>query len=94
MKHRIVFDCEFCDNYFFRRVDCEEHEAAHFGLTRKEYLDWKILNIEAAEAGRRCGSCNNSSTRTSFDNAIKALCLFEENHKLPSDIRKPTDFFY
>ncbi len=93
MKPRVVFDCDFCNNSFSRQMDCETHEASHFGLTRKEYLDWQILNKSAAKEGYVCGVDNNPMTRATFDEAIEALCAFEKKHGLEGYEKKPSNFY-
>lgn len=94
MKQRIIYCCEFCSSFWSdSQAICEAHEASHFGLTRKEYLDWRILTKEAGAAGRDIGISNNQNTRIKFGKAIEALCSFEEEHGLKDEIKKPSDFY-
>lgn len=97
MKQKVVYVCEFCNpinqEYFDTENACEEHESIHFGLTATEYRNWHILSISAAEAGRRCGCCNNEENRKKFDSAVKKLVYFETNHNLLNVEKKPSQFF-
>lgn len=92
MKQKNVFCCEFCQFVTDDRIECEKHEAAHFGLTRKDYLDWRVLCKEASGAGKRVGVSKNKDTDAAFDAAVQRLCDFEENHGLET-ARKPSDFY-
>lgn len=94
MKQRTAYECEFCGNMYMAKDVCEECEAYHFGMSRKEYLDWRILNKDAAEAGKRMGICCDENTRSSFDRAIANLVSFEKNHGIASNCKKPTDFYF
>lgn len=94
MKQKTAYVCEYCGNSYFVQAVCEECEAHHLGLTRREYLDWRILNKTAANAGKMMGCCNDEKTRNNFDTAIEKLVDFEEKHGIKSDCKKPTDFYY
>lgn len=93
MKQRTIYCCEFCDSQYMAQADCEEHEATHFGLTRKEYLDWRVLCRHSAQAGRICGCTNDKKSRKDFDEWIEKLTNFEVRHELTSFHDKPSDFY-
>lgn len=63
MKQRYISGCEFCDTWFWDQVDCEQHEAEHFNLTRREYLDWRLFHRKAIQTGFNCGCNNNERTK-------------------------------
>ena len=93
MIRKTIYCCEFCDNKFYEQSGCENCEASHFNLNRREYLDWRILNKDAASAGKMRGVCNDDRTRKVFDDAVRKLVDFENRHGLENVIRKPKDFF-
>lgn len=94
MKQKILYVCEFCEAGYLEKEKCETCEAEHYGITRKEYLDWRMLNKEAAEAGKQIGCCNTEKTRANFDKAIERLVKYEETHRIDPHCKKPTDFYY
>lgn len=94
MRQKTAYECEFCGNTYIAQDVCEECEAHHFGLSRKEYLDWRILNKDAAYAGKIMGRCCNEYTRSNFDRAIEKLVSFEKRHGIAQDCKKPTDFYF
>lgn len=85
MKRQTVFCCGYCDKYFFKQEDCEKHEAAHYGLTRKKYLLWWNLYEE---------NCNllylhyrnpkAAHITAALDNNIKAIESLGKKLKLPN----------
>ena len=93
MKQVYVSLCEFCDTWFWDQADCEQHEAEHFLLTRREYLEWRQLCHNACTAAFRVGYSNNERTRKEFDAVIAKLIDFEEKHALTSYTKKPSDFY-
>ena len=94
MKYKTIYCCEFCDKMEFDyKIDCQKHEASHFGISLDEYMTWKELNRKSANAGKACGTSNNPSTRAVFDESVEALVRFETSHQI-EHMRKPTDFYY
>lgn len=93
MRQQTIYCCEFCDKRYMEQADCEEHEATHFGLSWREYLDWRVLWKQTAHAGRMCGCSNDEKSRENFDDWVAKLTDFEVRHNLTSFHDKPSDFY-
>lgn len=93
VKQKTIYCCEFCDYKSMDQFKCEEHEATHFNLSRKEYCDWRRLSKDAAQCGKRLGISRNKETVENFNKAIRRLEVFELAHNISVEMRKPTDFY-
>ena len=93
VKQKTIYCCEFCDYKSMDQFKCEEHEATHFNLSRKEYCDWRRLSKDAAEAGKRIGLSRNPHTVKGFDEVTRRLVTFEQKHNISNMMRKPSDFY-
>lgn len=93
VKQKTIYCCEFCDYKSMDQFKCEEHEAAHFNLTRREYCDWRMFSKDAAQCGKRLGISRNKETVENFNKAIRRLEVFELAHNISVEMRKPTDFY-
>lgn len=93
MKQKTIYCCEFCDYKSMNQFECEEHEAGHFQLSRREYCDWRMFSVDAANCGRRLGVSRNKKTMADFDAAIRRLEVFELAHNISLETQKPTNFY-
>lgn len=93
MKQKVVYCCDFCECEFTNPDECEEHEAYHFNLSPVDYYRWKQRLKVAAEAGKSCGCNKNPETDKKFDDAVKRLVDFEEEHNLTQFSKKPSHFY-
>ena len=79
-----MYQCEFCNFQTTDETECLSHEARkHYGITLKEYEQWKKLNEEASRAGAMQSISCNPHTRAEFDRTIRELVDFEKAHGLP-----------
>lgn len=91
MKQITKYVCETCGKEFALKTDCEVHEAAHYGLTGAEFLEWRNRCRNAASAGKMLAVSTDDHTRKTFDRMISYLVDFEEAHNL-HDRKRPSDF--
>jgi hypothetical protein len=94
MKTKIIYICDIygCGCQFETAQECEAHEAnMHYHISYSDYLKWKQLVINAANAGKQVGICKNPKTDKAFDTAINELVNFEEDNYL-FPFKRPTDW--
>ena len=83
VRQRTVFYCKVCNKYFFKQEDCEKHEAAHYGLTRKNYLLWWDLYEEWCHLSHlHYRHPKYAHITAAYDNNVKAIESFGKKHKL------------
>ena len=92
MRQITRFQCEICTEIFESQIACETHEAAHYGLTRKDYLTWRILCQNAAQGRKLLAVGNTPAANRAFDRTVSTLSLFELEHDLVGK-KKPHDFY-
>ena len=92
MRQITRYQCEVCTEVFDNQIGCETHEAAHYGLTRKDYLTWRILCQNAAQAGKLFAVGSTPAAKRDFDRMVLCLSDFEREHGL-GDKKKPHDFY-
>lgn len=80
MKNYTIYVCEECKFETRDLQEMKEHEAAHLGLTVEQHDEYKKLKQDAASAGALIAIEKNEKTEERFDDAIRALIKFEEEH--------------
>lgn len=86
MKKIVMYQCSECGKVSSEYDEILNCELQHLGLTKYQYLEWKKLKEQAEQAGRIVSHTKNSQTDKVFDEAIKALVNFEEQHKITMDL--------
>ena len=80
MKQYTVYVCETCGYECKSREEMMEHEAAHLGLSAREFSQYMALKSLAAIMGRAVSRNKNEKTEKKFDDAISTLLEFEKEH--------------
>lgn len=91
MKQITLCQCEFCGSTFELASDCMIHEAAHLGLNKDEYFEWKRLIHEVRSATVQVNGRTNKN-RSRYMNATRLLDKFEKDHALDSS-KVPFSFY-
>ena len=80
MKTKIVYICEHCNTEHGTSYHAEQCEAKHWGLTMREYYDYKEL-LENERVAFGILSCrSNPETRKIADDAVAAVIAFQNEH--------------
>lgn len=82
MKAKMVYECEFCNFQSESHIDVAKHEAAHYGLTLEDYVEWNRLDQMVKRRSHVYDGYHNSRTEADLDSAIKELLAFEDAHNL------------
>ena len=96
MKEIIMFRCDICKRTFENRVECQTHEAGHYGISREEYMKWRSLYWNVTKFRTLCASSpavRQQFDRVALDRVVQALCEFEKEHGLAEKV-PPSDFLY
>lgn len=80
MRQYTVYVCETCGCEFKSREEAIQHEAAHLGLSAREFSQYMALKSLASIMGRAVSRNKNEKTEKKFDDAISALLEFEKKH--------------
>lgn len=78
----MIYECEDCGKQSKDREEIMKCEAAHFGLTISEKQEWEQLKKKVRYKSAIVSSCKNEQTDKEFDDAIKKLMDFENEHGL------------
>ena len=85
VRTKVRYACDFCDKEYKFPQDALNCEAAHLGLTHKQYQQYCDLLAEEQRAYGIAGSLSNEYTRQRCDNATKAVLDFQKEYGFVDD---------
>ena len=74
--------CGLCEQNFFDRETCLEHELTHLNITKDVYTEWKRLKESADYNSRIIMRDKNETTKKAFDSAVERLVEFEKQNNI------------